>query len=216
LLAGYLSVGMFWFFDGLATPAWFDLASRAVPATLRGRLFGAMSLCGGLFGIAGGLVVQRILGNPAFPYPADYQVMLGICLVFCAVGIIPLLAIDEPLGPPPPPAEPMGAYFRRLPALLRERAAFRRLVGVQLLVGAAGMAVPFYAPFAVLILGLPEASVGTFVVGITLGQMVGGMTWGFLGDHGRKELAIRALSAISILAPLVALLLRAFSPALPV
>src|SRR5207237_722014 len=80
LVTCYLSVGLFWFFDGLASPAWFDLVARAVPATLRGRLFGGMSLAGGLLGIAGGLAVQRILGNPSLPYPADYRVMVAITL----------------------------------------------------------------------------------------------------------------------------------------
>jgi MFS family permease len=215
LIVCFVSVGTFWFLDGLASPAWYDLIAHAIPPTLRGRLFGAMSLIGGLFAVVGGLAVQRILGNPAFPFPTDYRLMLGITLVCFVAGIIPLARIEEDPGEPAPPVEPMAAYFRRLPGLLRERVDFRRLVGVQLLVGAAGLAIPFYAPFGVLGLGLPEASVGTFVVGVTLGQMVGGMAWGYLGDHGRKELAVRVLAGITMVAPLLALALRVFAPTLP-
>jgi MFS family permease len=67
----------------------------------------------------------------------------------------------------------------------------------------------------VLGLGLPEASVGLLVIGTTLGSTVGGFVWGFLGDHGRKEVAIRVVATFGLIAPLVALLLWAIAPTLP-
>jgi MFS family permease len=215
LVACYLSVGLFMFFDGVASLAWYDLIARAIAPTVRGRLFGSMSLSGGLFAVFGGLVVQRVVGNLALPFPTDYRLLAIVALTILTIGIIPLLLIVEPEGEVPPPPEPLSTYLRRLPSLVRNQPGFRHLVGVQLLVGASALAVPFYAPFAILSLKLPESTVGGFVVGVTLGAMVGGAAWGYLGDRRRKELAIRALATCGFLAPLVPLGLRLSTGALP-
>lgn len=215
ILLTYLSIGSFFFFDGLAVTPWYDLLARAVPPRQRGRLLGVMALTGGMLAVVGGLVVGRIVGNPSLPFPSDYRLMLIIALVCWGVGVIPLALVDEPPGEAAAFPEPLGAYLRRLPGLLRDRRDFRRLVGVQLLVGMAGLAVPFYAPYGTERLGLGEASVGVFTVGVTFGVMVGGMSWGWLGDHGHKELAIRLLAVCAVLAPAVALALGELDAALP-
>ncbi len=212
LVAAYVSISGFWFLDGVAALAWFDLIARAVPATLRGRVFGLLSLAGGLFGVAGGLVVEQVVGQPGFPYPSDYRLLLIIALAAFAFGTLLLSRVVEAPGEPVPPPEPLGRYIRRLPSLLHERPSFRRLVGIQLLVGSASLAVPFYAPFGVLALGLPEASVGSFVLGLTVGAMVGGVAWGFLGDHGHKHTAVQLLAATTLVAPCVPLLLALAVP----
>lgn len=208
LLATYLSVGCFMFFDGVASLAWYDLIASAIPSTIRGRLFGAMSLIGGLFAVVGGLLVQRIIGALALPFPADYRSLVILALAIFLLGVAPVLAIVEPPSAVPAPPEPLRAYLQRLPSLVRGQPGFRRLVGVQLLVGASGLAVPFYAPYALLFLGLPESNVGGFDVGVTLGAMVGGFLWGYLGDRRRKEVAVRAVALCAVLAPLLPLGLR--------
>ena len=208
LLACYVAVGSFMFFDGVSSLAWYDLIARTISPTVRGRLFSSMSLSGGVFAVAGGLAVQRVVGNVALPFPSDYRLLAAVALAFLVVGLVPLLLIVEPPGEVPPPPERLTSYVRRLPGLVRGQPDFRRLVGVQLLVGASGLAVPFYAPFAILKLGLPESDVGGFVVGVTLGAMFGGTAWGYLGDRHRKEVAIRLLAACALLGPLVPLGLK--------
>jgi MFS family permease len=216
LVAAYLSIGLFFFLDGVAVLAWYDLIGRTVPSNVRGRMFGMMSLSG-VFALAGGLVVRAVIGSAAFPFPSDYRLLVVLALIGFAIGIVPLWLVDEPEGASVPPPEPFGDYIRRLPLLLRDRPRFRRLVELQLLLGASALAVPFYAPFAVRNLGLPEADVGIFVVGTTLGSMAGGLAFGFLLDHGRKDLAVRAVAVFALVAPLLALAL-AFGrpPLLPV
>jgi MFS family permease len=208
--AAYLSIGLFFFLDGVAVLAWYDLISRAVPANVRGRMFGLMSFSG-VFALGGGLVVRAVIGNPALPFPADYRLLVVVALIVMAIGMVPLALVDEPEGASVPPPEPFGDYLRRLPLLLRDRPPFRRVVQLQLLLGASALAVPFYVPFAVQRLGLPETNVGIFVVGTTLGTMVGGLAFGFLLDHGRKEIAVRSIGVFAVVAPTLALAL-AFGP----
>ncbi|MBX6770768.1 MAG: MFS transporter [Chloroflexi bacterium] len=214
LVAAYLAVALFMFFDGIASLGWYDLIARAVSPAIRGRLFGAMSLVGGIFATVGGAVVQRVLGNSAWPFPADYRLLVGVALALLIVGIIPLALVVEPPAATALPPEPLISYLRRLPATLRDRPDFRRLVGVQLLVGTSSLAVPFYAPYGILVIGLPEADVGTLVMGVTLGAMLGGVSWGYLGDHGRQGLAVRGMALCGMLGPLLALLLRPAAPGL--
>jgi MFS family permease len=214
LAAAYLSIGLYFFLDGVAVLAWYDLIGRAVPANVRGRMFGLMSFSG-VFALGGGLVVRAVVGNPLLPFPADYRLLVVVALVVFGAGIIPLALVDEPEGESVPPPEPFSDYLQRLPLLLRDRPRFRQVVELQLLLGASALAVPFYAPFAVQRLDLPEADVGIFVVGTTLGTMVGGLAYGFLLDHGRKEVAVRSLGVFGLLAPLLALALAFGPPSIP-
>jgi MFS family permease len=214
LIAAFGSIALFFFFDGVAVLAWYDLISRAVPANVRGRMFGLMSLSG-VFALAGGLVVRAVIGSQQFPYPADYRLLVMIALLVFAIGFVPLAFVDEPVGEPVPPPEPFGPYLRRLPGLLRDRPRFRRIVGCQLLIGASALAVPFFVPFAVDRLGLPEANIGTFVVGTTLGSMAGGFAFGFLVDHRRKDDALRGLATFALIAPLLALVVSVGRQVLP-
>ena len=204
LIACYLALGVFTSMDGVASLGWYDVIARTIPSSMRGRLLGAMTLCGGLLATVGGYLVQRIVGNPALPYPSDYRLMVSLTLGLLVVGIIPLILVKEVAEEDVKPTEPLGDFVRRLPGLLRDRQSFRRLVAVQLLVGMSSFAVPFYTPYAVLSLHLPEAIVGTFVIGVTIGQMLGGGTWGYLGDVGHKRTAIRLLAACAFLAPAIA------------
>jgi predicted MFS family arabinose efflux permease len=177
-------------------------------------MFGMMSLSG-ILAILGGLVVRQVIGNPTLPFPADYRTLVLITLVGLAIGFIPLYLVDEPEGEPVAPPEEFGSYIRRLPKIFRSMPAFRRLVAVQLLVGTSALAVPFYAPFAVKALQIPESDVGIFIVGTTLGSMSGGFTWGYLADHGKKHIAIRLLAFFAMVAPVVALGLVLLASALP-
>ncbi len=209
LVAVYLSLAVFYLFDGIATLGWFDVLARTVPASIRGRLFGMMALGGGVFGIGGGLIVERVVGQSAFPFPSDYRLLVALALLAFSIGMIPLLLLREADGESTQPPEPVLSYFRRLPDVLRQRPDFRRLVAVQLLVGFASLAVPYYAPYGVLRLGLPESSVGSFVLAVTLGGMIGGVVWGFLGDHGQLPRAIKGVALATLLAPTVPVLLAA-------
>ncbi len=208
MITCYLALGIFTSMDGVSALGWYDLIARTIPASLRGRLLGSMTLCGGLLASIGGYLVQRIIGNPRLPYPADYRLMVSLTLLLLTVGIIPLMLVKEIAEEDPKPPEPLGRFVRQLPGLLRDRQSFRRLVAVQILIGTSSFAVPFYTPYAVLSLHLPEAIVGTFVIGVTVGQMIGGGTWGYLGDLGHKRTAIRLIACCAFLAPAIPASLR--------
>lgn len=66
----FLAETVFTIADGLSMVAWFDIISKSIPPTKRGRLYSTGQIGGGLLAIAAGLVVRLILGprGPAFPY----------------------------------------------------------------------------------------------------------------------------------------------------
>lgn len=216
LVCCYLAVAGFYLCDGVAVVPWYDLLARTVPANLRGRLFGLLALCSGITATVGGVIVERVVGNPRLPYPADYRLLAIAAVGVLMAGVIPLAFVKEADTEEATSApEPFGKYFRRLPLLLRERPAFRRLVAIQILVGISAMATPFYAPFADLGLGIPESTVGAYIIGVTMGSMLGGMAWGWIGDHGRKEVPIRIVALAGGVAPLVPIALALVAHDLP-
>jgi hypothetical protein len=216
LVCCYLAVAGFYLCDGVAVVPWYDLLARTVPSNLRGRLFGLLALSSGITATIGGVIVERVIGNPLLPYPADYRLLAIAAVAILMLGVIPLALVKENdhLEASAAP-EPIGKYFRRLPSLLRERPTFRRLVAIQILVGTSAMATPFYAPFADLGLGIPESTVGAYIIGVTMGSMLGGMAWGWIGDHGRKEVPVRIVALAGGLAPLVPIALALVAHDLP-
>ncbi|HEX5415198.1 MAG TPA: MFS transporter [Chloroflexota bacterium] len=216
LVCCYLAVAGFFLFDGVAILPWYDLLARAVPASLRGRLFGLLALGSGITATVGGIIVEHVVGNPSLPYPADYRLLAIAAVIILMLGVIPLALVKEAeTEEATPAAEPFKTYFRRLPSLLRQRPTFRRLVAIQILVGISAMATPFYAPFADLGLGIPESTVGAYIIGVTMGSMLGGMAWGWIGDHGPKEVPVRIVALAGGLAPLVPIILAFVARGLP-
>ncbi|HAV24188.1 MAG TPA: hypothetical protein DCX46_12015 [Bacteroidetes bacterium] len=186
-------------------PIWFDLVAKLTPVEMRGRLFGARNLLGGVLGVVGGWVVERVLG--AVGYPTSYGVLflLAVCAMMLSYASLTLLR-EESASPVAEPKR-VAEYYRSLPRILKEQRNFRNFLVSDALLIAATMAGAFYAVHAIEKFSLSDASAGTFTMVIMCSMIVGNLFFGWLADHyGHKlNLVLSAVSAtISCLAALVA------------
>ena len=80
------------------------------------------------------------------------------------LGLIALASLVEPLEDVPEERASWSDYLPQLIKILREQAAYRRVIAAWLLSGLAGLASPFYVLYATDHLGLAQETIGLFII----------------------------------------------------
>jgi len=185
-------------------PIWFDLIAKLTPVDVRGRLFAARNLVGGVLGVIGGWVVKRVLDGIA--YPASYGVLFLLAASAMMISYAALLLLREETPSTVVEQTHFVDYYRRLPRILKQK-DFRNFLISDALLIAATMAGAFYAVHAIGKFRLTDAVAGIFT-SVMMGSMIVGNTFfGLLADrYGHKlNLILSAAStAVACLAALVA------------
>lgn len=189
----------------LCFPVWFDVIAKLTPVDLRGRLFAARNLLGGVLGILAGLVVEVVLAT--IEYPTSYGVLFALAFLFTSISYWALIRLKEET--PSAVSEDIHIldYYRNLPRILRAEKNFRNYLISDALLIAATMAGAFYAVHAIEKFSLDDSSAGTFTIVMMCSMIVGNMFFGYLADHyGHKvNLVLSAAStALSCFMALVA------------
>jgi MFS family permease len=197
---------VFFFSSGFTNVPWQDIIAKAIPPTMRGKLLGAIQVCGGLFALGAGEIVRRVLGNEAIPYPQNYAWLFLLFFVGLVISIGFIASIKEPIRPVQEEPQGVRALLSQIPRALREIPAYRRMIIVQLLLGIGFMAQPFYIGHAQITLHVPAWFSGVFVWAATIGAIVGSLAWGLLSDHYGSARVIRGVSWVVFLAPVTAII----------
>jgi MFS family permease len=198
-----LALGVFFFLilmmsgtGGALMPAWMDILGRTIPTTLRGRFFGTANVAASAGGLLGSALTAWLLAS--FAPPESYGFCFLTACVFMAISWVALATVREPAGATPPPPVRLGAYLRRMPALLRrDRNLFWFLVarGVGML---GTMATGFYTVHALRTWQAPEWQVGVFTTLLQAGQLVGNAGLGWLADRaGHRLVLLLGLAAMA-------------------
>jgi len=205
ILAVFLAVHLlFYLTDGMTGVPWTDIGAKTIPPRMRGRFFGSMQLVGGGLSVLAGLAVFRILNHPRLPYPKDYAALFAIEFALLMVSLAFLALIREPLRPVRAGRRDVLQLLRSAPALLRAKPQLVHMVIVAGLAQVGMIAVPFYAVFAKVQLGVPEAMAGIFVSSRMAGGIASSMVWAWLSDRRGSRRVIQGTAACSLALPLFA------------
>ena len=191
--------------SGALLPAWMEVVGHAIPITLRGRFFAVSSIIACLGGLAASFATASILA--AIRAPASYVVCFLAATVCMALSYVVLLFTREPPAvTPPADSVPLRAYLARIPALLRRdrNMAWFLTARAFTVVGVIGSA--FFTVYALRVLGAPAWRVGLFTTMLLIGQVVGNLVFGWLGDRMGHRLVLAAGTAAMAGANLLALL----------
>ena len=181
----------------LCFPAWFDIITKLTPLDLRGRLFGARNLVGGVLGILAGLVAQVVLAN--ISSPTSYGLLFALAFMFMMLSYWALTWLKE--GGPSAVSEKIRIidYYKSLPGILKEQKNFRNFLISDALLIAATMAGAFYSVHAIEKFSLNDSSAGTFTMVVMGGMIVGNMFFGYIADHfGHKVNLVLSASSTAI------------------
>jgi MFS family permease len=201
------SFAIFYLLDGATGVPWHDIVAKSIPATLRGRFFGAMQLFGAVMAVGSGEVVRRVLSSKTLLYPHNYAVLFGVAFIIFMVSFFLLVLVREPVRPVQEEAQSLGEMLKRIPQYLRERRVYRRMIITQVLAGSGAIATSFYALYAESKLGAPASMGGFYIWTLTAGTIAGSFVWAFTNDRFGTACTVRVVCWTVILAPLAAIVL---------
>ncbi|NLA57569.1 MAG: MFS transporter [Firmicutes bacterium] len=201
----FITHSLFWLGEGCAGLTWTDIVGKCVPERQRGRFFGLMQAFGSLGAFCLGFLVTRVLESDALSFPANYGILFILSFVLFMGSFASIALVKEPPGKVYKEAEPFAQFLRRLPEYLKREPVFVRIVAKIFLIGLSGLALPFYVVYAKEILGLPVSAAGYFISAQTLGSVVGGLFWGYMGHSRGYRMVIGYVGIAQALAPATAL-----------
>jgi MFS family permease len=212
LVTFFLAEAMFSATDGLSSVGWFDILSKSIPPTRRGRLFSTAQIAGGILAMAAGVAVRHILGpaGPAFPY--NYGVLFLVCVIFLFMSLASFSFLEEPVHEVQAERESWRAYLPRLVALLRGDEQFRLINSVRLLSGLGALALPFYVVYAIDVLRIDDQNVGLFVSAQVLGGIIASLAMGYLNERSGSKIVAQLTVALGLSVPVLALLIHYWPP----
>jgi len=191
---------------GLLMPAWMDLIARAVPTTIRGRFFALSNFAAGLVGFGASVLVTEALAR--VPAPASYGVCFLGATVCVGLSYVALAVVREPVAAVAAAPVGLGAYLRRMPALLRRDRNLSWFLLARAFAMTGSMAPGFYTVYALRAWEAPAAQAGVFTALMLLGQSAGTLTLGWVADHAGHRVvllagtvAIVSAGAMALLAP---------------
>ena len=200
---------------GFATTPWLDVVARTVPPRWRGQFLGGFTMLGTILGAGAAALAAPLLNW--YPFPYGFAALFGLAFVVFAISWVLLLFVVEPPGPPPRPRRAFHAHLTDLGAVLVADRAFSRFVG-----GVAGSALGmmsggFLVVYASTALGATDEQAAWYTAALLLGQTLGNLVLGRLGDqHGMARVGQAAalggasIAGVALLAPDATWLLAAF------
>ena len=191
---------------GVSTLPYLDIVSKSIDPRRRARFFSLGNLAGGIFTIFIGFFVRYVLSDQSgLAFPNNYALLFG-----CAAGTVGIassvfLQIDEPIRPVQTKRRSLRRHLKQGPYFLRTDRNYRLFLLFRICMHTAGMGVPFYVPYALLRLGVPDETIGLFISVAALSGVISNVLWGYVGEKYGVRWVLTFTSAMACTAPLMAI-----------
>jgi hypothetical protein len=193
---------------GAGALARLDAIGKVVSPSRRAVFFATRSFWGGLLVFGAGFLVRQML-DPIHgqPFPLNFALLFGFSCCCFVASAFSFSRIRETPDPIQQSRHSLRVQLARTPALLERDPTFQRYLVVRMLLNMTRLAEPFYAVFALDILGAPASMVGFYLSAMTLAGIVSNLLWRKVAQVRGTLLMLKAASLLTILAPLLAALL---------
>jgi hypothetical protein len=209
LICFFIGHTLFCLGEGLSQVPWMDLFGRTISPRNHGKLFGLMQTLGALGSFAAGLLIQQVLSHPdSYPYPLNFLIVFSLAFLLLFCSSLSFLYVKEGTRrseSSPELEKKRSEPTRTLVATLRQNLPFRRLMGIQMLIGLHQLAMPFYILY---VQEMPEVSgdlIGRLVIAQIVGGMAGGLLFGTLSQKVGNRSTIRWDVLCNVLVPVLIL-----------
>jgi MFS family permease len=190
--------------EGAGSVGWLDIIGRAMPSKARARLYGLSHALGAVAGVGAGALITWTFSRPDIQFPLNYALIFGLAGLFMVLGTIGLMAMKEPAPPPGTLTQDRPRGRGTLRRVFADR-RWRRMLACRLAVASMDLATPFYVGHAADVLRLPEASVGTFTIAMTMASVGASLLYSSVGARRGPHVVIRIAAIAAIVSPLYAL-----------
>jgi len=189
---------------GISGVPFADVTAKIVPHNRLGTFWALRNVIGGGLALLAGLVLRHILAGD-IPFPDNFGYLLLIGAVLAILAYFSFTLVREPQGRAGA-RQPLATVLSRIPALLRQDHNFRRYLRVRFIALLALLGEPFYAVYAIRVLGAPASAIGTFVILSTAAAIAANFLFRRPADQGRNVMVMQISIFLVGAAPLVALL----------
>lgn len=173
-----------WLSEGAAMVPWTDIVAKTVPERLRGRLFGNTQAIGAALSAVVGFFATAWVLSPKGPgYPINYGLLMLIATTCMSASYICVSLVPEPDGQTDSEDVSVSQYTVLLGKLIARDPEFKLFLISLVLLGAFGMALPFFVLYAGKASGLVNAAVGKLVAAQVAGLVVFTSISGYISDH---------------------------------
>jgi len=199
-------IAVFWIADGLASLSWFDLLSKAIPPTRRGRMSGIGQTLSGILSFLAGFAVEWILSDRGVPFPNNYALLFVIAFVMLAGSYLGIFLLIESKGTATKDVPTWQEYLPQLWGLLKNNHTFRTYTIVRQIFNLNMLATPFYMTYALDVIGLPSHVAGRYTSIGVVGGILASLLFGMLNERYGTKSAIQASIWITAAVPVLAIL----------
>jgi MFS family permease len=181
---------------GFSIPAWLTLIGKVIPTRRRGVFLGIGRGIGSLLGVGGAFLAGHLLDTQ--PFPRSFAFCFFIAFGAMVLSWTGLTMTKEPPDLNVKPRPPLGTYFARLPALLKQDRNFRRFLIARPITVLGTMAMSFIIIYSSARFALSGSAVGGLTATSALSQGVMYMVWGLIADRrGHKTVLCLGAAAMA-------------------
>jgi len=185
-----------------------DVIGKIVPPARRAAFFADRNFWGGAIVFGLGFLVRTMLDpDRGPPFPSNFALLFGLSCASFVLAVLSFSRVREKPNLNQAPSHSLRAQLARGPELIRRDSDFRRYLLVRILLNTVRVADPFYAVFALDILGAPASMVGFYLSAMTLADILSNLVWQRAERARGTHTIVQASSLLTALVPLLAVAL---------
>jgi MFS family permease len=202
------AIAAFWVLDGLCAVSWTDIVAKTILPHSRGFFFGVLQVLGGAAALTAAGVVYLVFKRGAIPFPQNYAILAGCWAIGGLGSFISLAAIREPAGVTHDDEDKptIVQFLKEGVVLFHRNKRVNTMIVARWLLGAGGLAGPFYVLYADRTLGVPAYVAAYYIVAHCIGRIAAGPLWGWVANRLGPSHAVRWVAFPLVAAPALALI----------
>lgn len=199
---------------GISSIPYMEIVSKSIQPQRRARFFSTRQFIGGFLAFfIGEFLIKFVLSDTSgLVFPYNYALLFAFAVVATLAAFLIFLLIREPIQRTNTSRKPLRQHLRQGPHFLRTDVHYRRFIIFRIFAHSAGMCMPFYVPYAFLKLGVPDATIGSFLAVVALSGVISTALWGHVGEKYGVRWILIGMSAFGCLPPLVAISIPLMPP----
>lgn len=197
---------------GISSIPYMEIVSKSIHPLRRARFFSTRQFIGGVLAfLIGEFLIKSVLSDASgLVFPFNYALLFAFAVVATMAAFLIFLLIREPIQRVKTERKSLIQHLKQGPHFMRTDIHYRRFIIFRMFAHSAGMCMPFYVPYALLNLGVPDSTIGSFLAVVALSGVISTALWGHVGEKYGVRWILIGMSAFGCVSPLIAICIPLF------
>lgn len=193
------------FAAGFAGNAFMTIVAKIIPIPRRGSFFGWREFAGTAMGLfAGYLVAVALSPERGLVFPENFGLLFVILFGAIGSGLLLFGQVREPRETITREGITFVQQVHAARIILRENHLYRRYLLTRFVLAASDLATPFYAIYAIRVLGAPASIVGLYIALTTFSALLATPVLSWMSDRHKSHWVMLLAAGTTPLIPLLA------------